>query len=331
MSPRARLAARIGATFCVLGLLLLAFVAYQLWGTSFYESQAQSRLRGELNRELARPGERTAPHRASSEKSRGTPPGATGATPSVQQSPQPASTPAPAEADPPVGAPVGLLTIPAIGLSDVIVEGVGAPQLEQGPGHYPGTPLPGERGNVGIAGHRTTYARPFYNLNLLQNGDPIYVLTPQGYFHYSVTGTQVVPPTDVAVLASDTQGATLTLTTCNPRYSAATRLVVTAVLTPGTAPPGGPPETKALPPTTAAQRTDPPPAGGEPLNGNDESYWPAVLWGLATLAVVVTARLVWRRMPGRFRWGAVVVGVPLAAVGLLLCFEHLSLALPASF
>jgi sortase A len=331
MSPRARLAARIGATFCVLGLLLLAFVAYQLWGTSFYESQAQSRLRGELNRELARLGERTARSSAPYEKSGGTPPGATGATPPVQQPPQPASTPAPAEADPPVGAPVGLLTIPAIGLSDVIVEGVGAPQLEQGPGHYPGTPLPGERGNVGIAGHRTTYARPFYNLNVLQNGDPIYVLTPQGYFHYSVTGTQVVPPTDVAVLASNTQAATLTLTTCNPRYSAATRLVVTAVLTPGTGASGGPPGRAAPPPPTAAQRTDPPPTGGEPLDGNNESYWPAVLWGLATLAVVVTARLVWRRMPRRFRWGAVVVGVPLAAVGLLLCFEHLSLALPASF
>ena len=139
-----------------------------------------------------------------------------------------ASLTAPIVPDPALGRPVGLLSIPKIGILDAIVEGVGEAQLEQGPGHYPGTALPGEAGNVAIAGHRTTYAHPFYNLDALATGDNIYILTTQGFFEYTVMGSQVVPPTDVAVLDSVSGKNTLTLTTCNPRYSASTRLVVIA-------------------------------------------------------------------------------------------------------
>ena len=66
----------------------------------------------------------------------------------------------------------------------VVVEGTDADQLRSGPGHYPGTPLPGEAGNVAIAGHRTTYLHPFYNLNELVPGDAIDILTVQGLFVY---------------------------------------------------------------------------------------------------------------------------------------------------
>ena len=92
---------------------------------------------------------------------------------------------------------------------------------------------PEKPGNVAIAGHRTTYAHPFYNLNELGPGDSIYILTEQGFFHYKVATSQVVAPTDVAVLDTVPNQSTLTLTTCNPRYSAATRLVVTADFDPG--------------------------------------------------------------------------------------------------
>ena len=111
-----------------------------------------------------------------------------------------ASQTASAISQPLVGAAVGQLWIPRIGISDTIVQGVGDAQLEQGPGHYPGTALPGEVGNVAIAGHRTTYAHPFYNLDALAPGDDIYVLTTQGYFHYTVSGSQIVSPDDTAVL-----------------------------------------------------------------------------------------------------------------------------------
>ncbi len=77
---------------------------------------------------------------------------------------------APTIPDPTVGSPVGILSIPKINLSMVVVEGTGDAQLQAGPGHYTGTPLPGEAGNAAIAGHRTTYLHPFYNLNELVPG-----------------------------------------------------------------------------------------------------------------------------------------------------------------
>ena len=119
-------------------------------------------------------------------------------------------------ADPALGAALGVITIPAIDLSMVVVEGTGDDQLRSGPGHYPGTPLPGEAGNSAIAGHRTTYLHPFYNLNDLVAGDPITIETVQGIFLYHVTSSLIVAPNDVSVIAATTT-PTLTLTTCNPR------------------------------------------------------------------------------------------------------------------
>ena len=81
--------------------------------------------------------------------------------------------PAPTTADPADGQPVGLLQIPRIGVDKVIIEGTSTTDLRQGPGHYLGTPLPGQAGNAAIAGHRTTYGAPFYNLNELQPVTPI--------------------------------------------------------------------------------------------------------------------------------------------------------------
>ncbi len=63
-----------------------------------------------------------------------------------------------------------MIQIPKIGLNQVVVEGTGEDDLSKGPGHYLGTPLPGEEGNVGIAGHRTTWGRPFYNLDSARRG-----------------------------------------------------------------------------------------------------------------------------------------------------------------
>ena len=200
-------------------MLAIAFVAYQLWGTALYEQQAQSHLKAELAQQLHHTLPTSTAHLDAKSPLAGLPPLAHQTAPAVP--------------DPAVNQPIGLLSIPKIGLLDAIVEGVGEAQLEQGPGHYQGTPLPGQAGNVSIAGHRTTYAHPFYNLNELAPGDGIYILTKQGFFRYKVTQSQVVAPTDVAVLDSKANQSTLTLTTCNPRYSAATRLVVTAAFAPG--------------------------------------------------------------------------------------------------
>ena len=238
---------RVAVTFVSTGLLLLSFVAYQLWGTALYEHNAQAHLRQELAGKLHTPST-TVPT---------TVPGAPTSTPPPTVVNQVAAT----TKDPPVGTPIGLLSIPRIGMSDAaIVEGTAENQLQQGPGHYVGTALPGQAGNVAIAGHRTTYGAPFYDLNELQPGDPITIQTSQGIFKYQVVMSHVVSPSNVTVLDSSPENE-LTLTTCNPRYSAATRLVVLATLKTSITSASFPTTTTPAGPTT----TGPSPATSTPL------------------------------------------------------------------
>ncbi|MCA1692335.1 MAG: class E sortase [Acidimicrobiales bacterium] len=118
--------------------------------------------------------------------------------------------------------------IPAIDVDVVVVEGITPSALRAGAGHYPQTPLPCEDGNMAIAGHRTTYGKPFGNLDRLKAGDTIEVTTPIGGCVYQLSkDPYVVPPTDISVLDATPERA-LTLTTCHPRGSAAQRLIVRA-------------------------------------------------------------------------------------------------------
>jgi LPXTG-site transpeptidase (sortase) family protein len=140
--------------------------------------------------------------------------------------------------------PIALLEIPKIGLSQVMVEGDGTQDmraaLDHGPAHYNGMALPGQPGNVGVAGHRTTVTRPFHDLDGLVPGDEIlftYAYTENGAekqarYRYVVTGSTIGSPADpnVQALLGDWGDSRVTLTTCHPRGSAAQRLVVTGVL-----------------------------------------------------------------------------------------------------
>ena len=127
------------------------------------------------------------------------------------------------------GEPVGRLRADAIGLDDVVVQGTGADALHKGPGHYPGTPLPGARGTVAIAGHRTTYGAPFRRIDDLDLGDRIEVVMPYGRFVYRVERTRIVAPSDTWVIHRVAYDR-LVLTACHPLYSAAQRIVVFARL-----------------------------------------------------------------------------------------------------
>ena len=129
-----------------------------------------------------------------------------------------------------LGDALGIIEIPKIGVDEIIVAGVRASDLDRGVGHYPYTPLPGNPGNVALAGHRTTHGQPFFNLDQLRPGDEVTVTTLQGRFVYDVVGSKVVDPSDFTVLLSDPGKSTLTLTTCHPRYSQKKRLVISAVL-----------------------------------------------------------------------------------------------------
>ena len=132
---------------------------------------------------------------------------------------------------PALGQQLATLRIPKIGVDQPVVEGTGADQLAVATGHYTGTALPGGHGNIGIAGHRTTHGAPFNRLDELVPGD-VLLLTVDGVeLHYAVSGTQVVKPTEVSVLG-DFGDDRITLTTCHPKHSARTRLIVTALRVP---------------------------------------------------------------------------------------------------
>jgi sortase A len=125
------------------------------------------------------------------------------------------------------GDPLGRIRMPSIGVSDVFVEGTGTADLRTGPGHYPATQLPGQRGTVAIAGHRTTYGAPFHDLDELERGDKIELVMPYGRFEYRVERTRIVAPT--ATWVTDRVGRDrLVLSACHPLYSAAQRIVVFA-------------------------------------------------------------------------------------------------------
>jgi sortase A len=208
-SPMRRLARLTALIAVVVGLCLIGEVAWQLWGTGIATARAQHRLGAQFAQAVS-----------------------TGNATAVKQADAADIVPSTRKTIPPLGlgGVVGHLVIPRIGVNDYVVEGTGSAQLAEGPGHYVGTAPIGGAGNVGIAGHRTTHGAPFYNLNELQPGDLIYLTDTAGQtYTYRVAKQFVVAPSDGSVL-DPTPTATLTLTTCNPRYWATQRLIVQASL-----------------------------------------------------------------------------------------------------
>lgn len=136
--------------------------------------------------------------------------------------------------DPPShGEPFAFLSIPKISLDEVVVyEGVDRDTLKNGPGHIESTPLPGQIGNTVISGHRTTHGRPFFDFDLLDIGDHVMVETNIGTHTYEIREIEVVLPTDVWV-TDPRPGSWLTMTTCEPKFSARQRLVIFAEMVDG--------------------------------------------------------------------------------------------------
>lgn len=132
----------------------------------------------------------------------------------------------------PVGDPLTRVEIPKLGVDVVVVEGTTLSALRAGAGHYPNTPLPGEAGNVAIAGHRTTFGAPFNRIDELAPGDDIVLTTPVGRHVYEVArGPWVVDDRDWSVVREyPNDGSFLTLTTCHPEGSDDYRLAVRAEL-----------------------------------------------------------------------------------------------------
>ena len=147
---------------------------------------------------------------------------------------------------PPVelGEGLAILRIPRLGgdYAKVVFEGVRASDLKRGPGHVPGTAMPGEVGNFVVSGHRTTYGAPFGDLDLLDSGDAVVVETRDTWFTYRVVREEIVQPTEYEVTypvprqpGVKPTKALLTMTTCHPKYSAKQRLISVAELVERTA------------------------------------------------------------------------------------------------
>jgi LPXTG-site transpeptidase (sortase) family protein len=129
------------------------------------------------------------------------------------------------------GQPLTRIEIPRLGVDTIVVQGTSPSALRAGAGHYPSTPLPGQSGNVGIAGHRTTYGRPFARVDQLKVKDRIVLTTPIGRYTYRVSRPPFLTnPYDWSIVAK-TKEPLLTLTTCHPKGSARQRLIVRAELT----------------------------------------------------------------------------------------------------
>ena len=209
----------LGKFFISAGVGVLLFVAWTLWGTGFHTQRQQDRLREEFAQlpEIM-PHER----KDKSGELRFVGPGD--------------------DFEPGPGELAFALDIPSIGVADMVVQGVGEEELKSGPGHYPDCdngftePLcteaeevwPGEKGRVIISGHRTTYSAPFWDLDKLERGDEIITRTKWGEIVYEVTDVEIVTPESREIANPDPPGAKaeIALTTCNPKYSAAERLIV---------------------------------------------------------------------------------------------------------
>lgn len=274
---------------------MLLFVAYELWGTSLAEARSQTDLREDFQQ--------------AQQEAQDTP---AAVDPTRTESPPPA----------PTGSAVAIVKIPRIGVEKTVVQGVGVEDLKKGPGHYPDTPMPGQEGNAAIAGHRTTYGAPFYNLDELQPNDPILVTTVQGSFRYEVTETQIVRPSQVEVL-NQTDDDRLTLTTCHPRFSASSRMVVTARLI-GPALPAPPPipDPNNEEPAESELGTE---AG---LSGGTAARGPAVMAGLAFAGVWAAAYLIRRQFS--HKWLVWPIALVPMGVTLFVFFENFARLLPAN-
>lgn len=210
-----RMAIRVvGELLITSGVLTLLFVFWLLFWTGYETSLAQDRLGEQLRRDVDRSVTTAVPGRTQTRS-------------------------APVSFAPDAGDPYFRMRIPRLGdqWDWVVVEGVDFDQLALGPGHYPGTARPGQRGNLVIAAHRATHGEPFAHLDRMRPGDEVIITRRARQWFYRVSRTFITSPDDVSVLGSSAAGgpqqqrsARVTLITCEPRWGSSHRLIVVGEL-----------------------------------------------------------------------------------------------------
>jgi sortase A len=357
----------LGRALITAGVILLLFVAYQLWGTGVHTRLAQDDLEDEMV-SLLTTGDGEDPSPTTRPGGEGTtlpggeggddPPsdGDGGQVPTGQPvtmgdgkglgesfglTPEEiADLPAPE-----LSASAGYISVPEIDSNWWYVEGVDLAWLRDGPGHFPGTSWPGQAGNAALAGHRTTYGAPFHRVDELEPGDEILVETPQGEFRYEVVprgelwdDMPIADRSDAdsghfiiepgdSWILDDYGDDRITLMACHPKYSAAQRIVVVGELV-GEVAPTTPPSVDTDDPDAAE---DPMLAFDDELIGDDPTARvPAFLWALAAGSIWMLAWQIgrtWRKA----RWPAYILGAPVFLGALFVCFTYVERLLPAGF
>ncbi len=333
----------VGRSLMTAGTLILLFVAYQLWGTGLQEARSQEKLRDEFSQTLQEVKADTSTSTSTSTSTTVAPDPGNGTVPVDPTPPVEALADVPL---PEIGDAVAEIYLPDIGVRRIVVEGIQDSQLKRGVGHYPTSPLPGQKGNVSIAGHRTTYGQPFHNVDKLDPGDQIFLKTAQGEFVYEVESLEIVKPEQVEIL-EDKGDNRLTLIACHPKYSLAERIIVHAILK-GTPAPDrvGQAEARAEAAKDGADDPFAAPSIDGGLSGTSQSRTPVVLWGLACAAVWLATwlaqtairRRTAKRVDGRptrqqrlLAWSPYLVGLPVFIVTLYVFFENFSLLLPGNY
>ena len=257
-----------GRILLAIGVLMFGFVAYQLWGTGIEYQQHQDDLAKQFRERQQELFGDTAPtsdsvptgDTATNGSTAVSEPGSglgTGelATPTTfpKNTGKPKKWPKPAPGD-----ALAIISIPKIHKRVYAVSGVAAKDLKKGLGHYARTPLPGQLGNSAFAGHRTTFGAPLFDIDKLAIGDDIVVdtLTNQRFVYVVSSAPVVVSATAGWVVeTADRDVATLTLTSCHPKYSAKERIVVVATLDPARSGPVERPNLDETPSTTTSTTT----------------------------------------------------------------------------
>jgi sortase A len=190
-----RITRSIGELLVTAGVVVLLFVVYLLWWTDLEQHRTQSALAHTIEKAWQAP------------------------TYNISRVA--------------IGDGIAVLRIPRLGAHyrEVIVEGVATADLQKGPGHVPDTALPGAPGNFVVSGHRTTYGKPFTDLDKVRPDDLIVVETAGEWLTYREVRELIVAPTAVEVIRPVPPGFSgpgryLTFTTCNPKFSAAQRLIL---------------------------------------------------------------------------------------------------------
>jgi sortase A len=277
--------------------IVILFAVWQLWGSGIVQRHEQEQLASQFHTRVAA---------ATSDASHSY----------VGLLPRTKNVAAPSE-----GSVTAQLQIPSIGVDQFVVEGTATGDLTKGPGHYTGTAIPGQAGNVAIAGHRTTFGAPFRRLDELHPGEAITLTTTRGHrLAYVVAQPPtVVSPNDNAIL-DDFGDNRLTLSTSDPHYTGTERLVVVALFTNDISAGGA----------VSGQPVGGPP--GELVNtktaGWNMSRLPVVL---AIVIVLLLMGIFFRRIAKRLRrLATVIIFIPLGAAGIYFLFQALTYFMPST-